>query len=689
MTYKRAFLCWYPLFLISALGLFLEMAVIRWLAAEVRLFSYFKNLPLMAAFLGLGIGFALVGRARDYRPTFALRIGLFVPLVLVVGRLMSPRLLAYPGWGDEFLWFTGDFAYWLALALFLGVVITFFLLTMFLFIPLGQATGKEMAQHKPVPAYTVNLVGSLAGIWAFTLLSYWHTPPAIWFGLALFGVGIYLATKRALSRPAVIIFVAVFIALLLFGQGTIWSPYHRLDFGELYLERESNGEPVKVGYTLTVQQVFYQAATDLSEDFLSALQGDVRGMDEAAFSYNLPYRLGAASPQVLVVGAGMGNDVAAALRQDAAHVDAVEIDPAILELGHELHPEAPYDDARVTVITDDARSFLQKSSDSYDIIAFGLLDSQTLLSGLSSVRLDSFVYTIESFEQVREHLTDNGLVAVTFAVGAPWIEERLGQMLVEVFGTDRVFVYHGSIGTTFVTGSIAPDRLAEVGLSVWEPDPAAEELPLATDDWPYLYLRVRKVPTAYWQALLAIGLVCVAVVARSFPGALRPKWHFFLLGAAFLLIEFKIITELALLFGTTWLVNVLAVSGVLLMALAANLVVLWRKRLNLRIAYMLLFVSLGANYFFPLSLLSGFSPAIRAVMGLALLSLPLFFAGLIFGESLRRAKETARPLASNLIGSVAGGVLFYGSLIWGIKSLILIAAVIYAGSLLALVMRKK
>jgi hypothetical protein len=68
---------------------------------------------------------------------------------------------------------------------------------------------------------------------------------------------------------------------------------------------------------------------------------------------------------------------------------------------------------------------------------------------------------------------------------------------------------------------------------------------------------------------------------------------------------------------------------------------------------------------------------------MTLLSLPLLFAGLIFSESLRRAGETARPLASNLSGSVVGGMLEYGSLWWGIKSLYVIAAVVYAGALVA------
>ncbi len=690
-TFKHTLLRWWPLFLVSSLGLFLEMAVIRWLAAEVRLFAYFKNLPLLAAFLGLSIGFVLVDRARDYKPSFAPLLCLFVLLTLAVGRVISPRVLAYPGKGDEFLWHTATFSYWLSLLLFLSVVLVFFLLVMFLFIPLGQATGREMARHAPVPAYIVNLLASLAGIWMFALLSYLQTGPALWFGLALLGIGVYLAIRKSLSRLTLIIFTLVVVGVAILGRGIIWSPYHRLNVVDLYMPRRSDGKEVWVGYTLKVQQVFYQVAMDLSPEFLIELQGEVPAVENAAYSYNLPYRLGPDGGQVLIVGAGMGNDVAAALRNCAAHIDAVEIDPAILALGRELHPEDPYNDPRVTLVADDARSFFEKNSDRYSVVAFGLLDSHTLLSGLSSVRLDSFVYTLDSFRQVKEHLTEDGVVAVTFAAveGAPWILERLGRMLVEVFGSGNVYVYTGGTGTTFVAGSVSPDRLDESLLTVWQPDPAADGLPLVSDDWPYLYLRARKVPAAYWQALLLIGVVCVLLFKRSFPRALRPDWHFWLLGAGFLLVEFKSITEFALLFGTTWLVNVLAISGVLMMALGANLVVLRMSRLNLRLIYALLFASLVLNYFLPLDMLIRFSPAIRAIVSMILLSLPLFFSGLIFSESLRRTGETARPMASNLGGSVAGGVLEYGSLLWGIKSLYVIAAIVYVGALLASRIRRK
>jgi len=58
-------------------------------------------------------------------------------------------------------------------------------------------------------------------------------------------------------------------------------------------------------------------------------------------------------------------------------VDAVEIDPAILALGKSQHPERPYDSAQVAVHLTDARNFLKRSQNRYDLILFGALDSHT------------------------------------------------------------------------------------------------------------------------------------------------------------------------------------------------------------------------------------------------------------------------------------------------------------------------
>lgn len=108
------------------------------------------------------------------------------------------------------------------------------------------------------------------------------------------------------------------------------------------------------------------------------------------------------------MGAGTGNDVASALRHGATHVDAVEIDPLILRLGKRFHPEHPYDSPRVTVHVDDARAFFKKTKRKYDLIVFGYLDSHTMLTSFSSVRLDNYVYTLESLREARGLLREAG-----------------------------------------------------------------------------------------------------------------------------------------------------------------------------------------------------------------------------------------------------------------------------------------
>jgi hypothetical protein len=244
-------------------------------------------------------------------------------------------------------------------------------------------------------------------------------------------------------------------------------------------------------------------------------------------------------------------------------------------------------------------------------------------------------------------------------------------------------VVRGVTGTNFIVGDVDPLRAAELGYSRWETTSAYENLPLATDDWPNLYLRARQIPAAYWQSLLAIGAVAMFFLVRLYPGALRPNWHFWFLGAAFLLVEFSSITRLALLFGTTWLVNALAITGVLLMILGANIFVLLTKRINLARVYLLLFASIVLVYFFPLDALNGLPIVSRGLLAVIILSVPLLFSGIIFSESLKREGDISRMLASNLAGSVGGGILEYSSILWGTQSLYITGALMYLLAFLA------
>src|SRR5262245_47295381 len=129
-------------------------------------------------------------------------------------------------------------------------------------------------------------------------------------------------------------------------------------------------------------------------------------VNQGGSMYTLPYDMnqgagGRPYKDVLVIGAGSGNDVQAALARGAAHVDAVEIDPVIYESGEAEHPERPYQDPRVSIHLDDGRSFVRKTQRQYDLVVYALVDSVVLHSGYSSLRLESFLFTEQAFRDIR------------------------------------------------------------------------------------------------------------------------------------------------------------------------------------------------------------------------------------------------------------------------------------------------
>src|SRR5262249_46468603 len=103
----------------------------------------------------------------------------------------------------------------------------------------------------------------------------------------------------------------------------------------------------------------------------------------------------------------------------------------------------------------------------------------------------------------------------------------------------------------------------------------------ATDDWPFLYLRGRLIPDTTLRAVILMGAIGLIMVYLFLPKdrnvpvrGLRIDWRMFFLGAGFLLLETKAVVEFALLFGSTWLVNALVFTAVLVLILLANLYVL-------------------------------------------------------------------------------------------------------------------
>jgi hypothetical protein len=385
---------------------------------------------------------------------------------------------------------------------------------------------------------------------------------------------------------------------------------------------------------------------------------------------------------VLVVGAGTGNDVAAALRHGATHVDAVEIDPFIYRLGRTYHPERPYDSPKVSVTITDARAYFKRATRKYDLIVFGYLDAHTMVTGFSSIRLDNYVYTLESFREARSLLNQNGTLVLAFGGGRTFISDRLFATLAQAFNAPprAYFTGYDESGVVFVEGKGAESNLAgrfpEISKDL---ESHQATTVLATDHWPFLYLESRTVPFAIWSVLALFLYFATAVLQREVSIrriATRQGLHLFFLGAGFMLLETKGVTELSLLFGSTWIVNAVVIAAFLVMGLLANTFIMFRP-VSRGIAYGVLFTILAAGMFIPYSLFGALPTLEKVLCAAALAGLPVFFSGLIFSRSFRDVAHPAQGLGINLLGAVVGGALENLVMIGGTPVLGVLAFLLY------------
>ena len=679
------------LVLLSAAALFAELALIRWLGCEVRIFAYFKNLVLIACFLGFGAGF-LRARAGGRLDRSLGAIALLVAMVAWPVRLdwrYGPQIAteALSNFYGSIV--MGDLpstpaATWLEFGLGLAWTAALFLLCFAAMFDFARRIGGLLDAFGPerrLEAYTWNVAGSLAGIVAFSLVAWMTLPPLAWFLLVVLAAATVPGHRAAAAATA-----AALLVTLLPGDRAVWSPYHKLEVG-----RMRGGTPL-----VTVNGTGYMSLLS----FVSKPKPEEAG--ERAL-YGLPYRLHPRPRRVLIVGAGGGNDIAAALAAGVERVVAIEIDPQILAIGRALAPDRPYSDPRVVAVLDDARHYVETTSERFDLIVYGHLDSHTALSGFTNIRLDNYIHTVEAFAACRRLLLPGGALHVSFWATQGWVAARLEENLRRAFGRPPLSYSapeeHGTIQARFLA-SDEPGLLDRarglVSADAWRfegPTP-----PASTDDWPYLFVEKRTVPAPMLLVALPLLLVCgglVALVARAARGAAsgsgagtadaphldQRTWaHFFLLGAAFLLVEVHNVSRLARLFGTTWTVNAWVVGAVLLAIVAANLLA---ARLDpgarRRAIHAGLILSLLAGAILPTGLLEDVPGG--AAFAVVLFSLPILFSGIVFAWSFRAAADAPRALGANVLGSVLGGFLELLSFFTGLPGLALIAAALYAAAL--------
>jgi hypothetical protein len=676
----------WQMFALSFTALFLEMMVIRWVPSVVKLIAFYANLMLLSSFLGLGIG-AMVAR-RHWR------LFNFFPLLLAVeiGTLYCCRSAVFGTSEGEIR--MSSLNPTVANNL---VLVAVFTVNTLLFVPLGQRMGAIFDTLPRLTAYAWDLGGSLAGTLGFGLFSLLHFSP--WWGMAgVMAVYLTLSERRrwVLDLP---VFAAVLgLVYVSSDPKAIWSPYHYITVSKTDTPRITESAPPADLLTMKDPPIYsvnvhhfyyhYNLALDPARYTPGSEQAKLVGMIGQYFRF--PYAVAPGRDRVLVLGAGGGGDVLGALASGVRHVDAVEIDPMVIDVSRRFNPAQPYADPRVTVHIDDARAFLARAAKGYDVIVYGLLDSHALFTSMNNVRLDGYVYTVEGVRRAFELLKEDGMLVFAFYVEKDWLLPKLHRLVAEATGRDPAMYV---LNRTFVmcvpktTGQKFPPSVFQLQRTILTADTSDVAVP--TDDWPFLYLRTKTVPFDYVLAiglLLALSLGALLSLRRGAFGG--NDLHFLLLGVGFLLLETKSITDSTLYFGATWLVTAVVVSGVLLMVMAANLLATRLKGFAPWM-YVPLFASLALLLLVPREWVLGLGFAGRLGWTLLAVPLPVFFAGIIFSTTFRDAAVPSAAFGANLIGAMIGGFCEYLAMAVGGFRLSLLVIVAYGLSVLVMLATRR
>lgn len=719
------------LFLISLLLLYLELACIRWFPAHVLYLTFFSNAVLLASFLGMSIGCLLAGRARNYLtwtgPT--LLVAMIAAQIVGAGRMLLQSVLRV---GDQvspqLVYFGTEYSAEDPTRIVIPIEVLagfFFVVVAVVMIGPGQELGRAFNRHRNrIEAYSLNIAGSLCGILLFAACSFLELSPVFWFMPVVAAIAYFVFGSAAVrGRPdrwrllpavgpalAGVLVVATVTSGRLADQLVrvgehLWSPYYRVDY---FASQRA----------ISVNLIGHQAM--VSRD----------NRENPSFAYALPHLLerdagGPPFGDVLIIGAGSGNDVSRALAWGARRVDAVEIDPVIQRLGRDNHPDRPYQDPRVHVHIGDGRNFLRVAQNQYDLIIFALVDSLVLHSGYSNIRLESFMFTREAFADARARLKPGGMLVMYNYFRQGWIVDRLNRGLTATFQSEPLvltlpfqreirpdtrggftILMAGAtdrIRQAFAAGPywLAADRVPSAdspnGFTVRPPEadrspwlefgPArvtpADNLRDPTDDWPFLYLRNPMIPAISLRGVAIMGGLAVLlflVFARPEVGEPRlslQNSRMFFLGAAFMLVETTAVVHMALLFGSTWMVNTIVFAGVLIMILGANLYVAKVRPAALLPYYVGLMIALAFNWLVPLDALLGHSRLVQMVVSCLLSFAPVALAGVIFAICFSRSASPNRDFSANVAGAMAGGLTENVSMLLGFRQLTLVIAAFY------------
>jgi MFS family permease len=431
----------YSVALLSATALAYEVLLVRFLS--IIQWHHYAYMIISLALLGYGASGTYLAifqnkLLQNFRVSYIRNIVLFglsslLCFIVVQGSTFNPQELLF------------DRKQWRILtAIYLILAIPFFFA--------ANAIGLALIQFRSQLSriYAADLVGAAVGSLTIVLLLFVVFPTMALRLLAVSGIAAAVLAVWELElrtrRTSVLLFFLLTIPILI---PLSWiqlnaSPYKDLSqtlriSGTRIVEQQSS--PLGLVSVVESSKIPLRHAPELSlnattepppqvglfidgngPSVITQVAEDKAGLDYLDFMTSaLPYHL-KQTEQVLVLGAGGGTAVLQGLQLGAKQIDAVELNPQVIELVRERYGRYAgniYKDKRVHVFNKEARAYLSANDKSYDLIQLPILDSfNASASGLFSLSED-YLYTVEAFKLYLQHLGNEGVLLVNRWIKMP------------------------------------------------------------------------------------------------------------------------------------------------------------------------------------------------------------------------------------------------------------------------------
>lgn len=195
-----------------------------------------------------------------------------------------------------------------------------------------------------------------------------------------------------------------------------WNSYSRIAVDVPTLERPF-GWGLSDTYRNTAPLSQLRLNIDASaETVLTKFDGNLEPLEHLKYDVTNIAHYVVTQGRVFVVGAGGGRDVLSALVFDQKQVVAVEMNGAITDAvntvfgdltGHlDRHP-------KVRFVNDEARSYLARTTDPFDLIQISLIDTWAATAAGAFVLSENTLYTADAWKLFFSRLSDTGILSVS------------------------------------------------------------------------------------------------------------------------------------------------------------------------------------------------------------------------------------------------------------------------------------